>query len=175
VGYLEGMRALLFVVGLLFVGLAQLLLSEPFMFSPDVGELGWPVGLATTALSVPLLWWASRPDGGRLWNPQLLWGLAVSSWLAAGWIALTAALDPWTLYTIPQWLDPSTLENRPSPGTWRPLHVLHAAGPVFLLLALCATQRPTRWRWLALGGAPWLAGSGIYMILAALGGPAFLG
>lgn len=169
------MRIVLFIVSLLFVTAAQHLLSEPFIFQPNVGELGWKAGAAIAALSVPLLWWASRPGGGRLWRPALLAGLAGASWLALGWIVLTAVTDPWALYTIPQWLNPSTQEYRPSPGTWRPFHVLHVTGPVFATLALGATERPGRWRWLALGGAPWLLAVGTYAALSAQDAPVYLG
>lgn len=171
------MRIVLFVLGLLFVAAAQSFLSEPFIFQPDTGELGWPAGATITALSAPLLWWASRPGGGRLWHPELLAGLAGLSWIAAAWIVYSVATDPWTLHTIPQWLNPSTQEYRPSPGTWLPFHVLNAAGPVFAVLALGATEQPRRWRWrwAALGGAPWLLGVAAYAALMAQTPPVFLG
>ena len=101
-------RAILFSVSVLFVGASQLWLSSPGpIMQPDRGELGWPVGLAITALTSGCLAWAVAPRGGRDVLYTLVVPLLASLWsclLAMRVVFVLGGVLPWVLamvgYTI---------------------------------------------------------------------------
>ena len=165
------------LIALLFTGLGELGLSEPLApFQPNLGELGWPVGMGLTLLAAPLLLRAARRDGAFFGRPPLLAGaVAAAGWLALVWMAgLASSGALWTLHHIPGWLDPGTTEYRLRAGLWYPFHALHLTAPVLLVAALSAA-RGRRALWALLGGLPWLLAVGLYLLLTTIPVPLYQG
>jgi hypothetical protein len=165
------------VCAMLFCALAQLvLLARPF-FGPSRGELPWQGAIAITVVSVALLVMAARKDGILLKSRLFLWGLAALAWLAFFVMVGFTLESPWKLAHVAVWLGGSTNINFLRPGVWRPLHVLHALGPIALVLAVSACEQPRARRLLVIlfGVVPWLLGSALYGYLLTLPRPVYLG
>lgn len=167
---------ILALCAMMFCALAQFALLVSF-FGPNRGELPWPGGVAISAITAGVLVVAARSDGLLLKWGAFRWGLGALSW-STFLVMLVLTLDsPWELIHIPVWLNPSEDGYLLRRGIWRPLHVLHALGPIALVLAASATEqsRARRLHVVLSGVVPWLLGSALYAYLLTLPRPVYLG
>lgn len=163
-----------------FVAVAQLWLSSSAMMGPDRGELGWPLGAVIALLTIASLVWAtdpraaSEPDARR--RLRIVAPVMVALWLCAIGMALLATLStPWTLVSVPMWLGPSEARFLLRPALWLPFHLLHAAGPVCLALAISTSERRARSLFILGGVLPWVLATVGYAIANTITAPTFLG
>lgn len=161
---------------MMFCALAQFVLSWVSFFRPNRGELPWPA-LVVTALSLIVLVVAARRDGVLLNTKHFVWCVAALCWAALFTMLFLSLQSPWELIHIPVWLNPSEDGYVIRRGVWRPLHVLHALGPIAFVLAASAREqpRPMRWRVVWAGVVPWLLGSALYAYLLTLPRPIYMG
>lgn len=159
-------RILLCVTLLPFIAIAQLWLSVPAPLGPNRGELGVPFGAVVTLAAGWLLVQATKSERFSTHRKVAL-PVMGAMWLCLVWMLGIALFStPWTLVSVPVWLNPSELHYMPRPALWLPFHLFHAAGPVCLALALSASA-PRERAIVFLGGVvPWVLATLGYMYLS---------
>lgn len=171
-------RGVVLAIGaMVFCALAQLILTMTLFFGPSRGELPAAASMVITVLTFVGLVFAARKDGVLLKSKWFLGALAAFSWIALCVIVTLTLESPWELMRIPQWGGGSESRYLIRRGVWRPLHVLHALGPIALVLAASARKQPRAKRTLVVlsGVVPWALGSALYAYLLSLSPPIYMG